>query len=47
MGVQVVERWILGALRHRTFFGLAELNQAREALARLNNAPFQLKAVIT
>ena len=28
VGVQVVERWILAALRHRTFFSLAELNEA-------------------
>ena len=28
VGVQVVERWILAALRHRTFFSLAELNAA-------------------
>ena len=41
-GVQVVERWILAALRHRTFFSLAELNQAiRELLMKLNDAPFQ------
>lgn len=25
-GVQVVERWIVAALRHRTFFSLEELN---------------------
>jgi len=28
VGVQVVERWILAALRNRTFFSLAELNAA-------------------
>ena len=28
VGVQVVERWILARLRDRTFFSLAELNQA-------------------
>lgn len=40
--VQVVERWILAALRNRTFFSLHELNQAiQEALERLNNKPFQ------
>jgi transposase len=27
-GVLVVERWILAALRKRTFFSLGELNQA-------------------
>jgi transposase len=34
-GVQVCERWIIAALRHRKFFNLGELNQAiRELLAR-------------
>jgi transposase len=37
VGVQVVERWILARLRNRTFFSLAELNQAiRELLHELN-----------
>jgi len=37
VGVQVVERWILARLRNRTFFSLAELNQAiRELLEELN-----------
>ena len=37
VGVQVVERWILAALRHRTCFSLAELNAAiAELLQRLN-----------
>ena len=41
-GVQVCERWILAALRHRKFFNLEELNQAiRELLARLNDRPFR------
>jgi transposase len=41
-GVLVVERWILAALRHRTFFSLAELNEAiRELLVRLNNRKFR------
>ncbi len=32
-GVQIVQRWIVAALRHRKFFSLAELNQAiRELL---------------
>ncbi len=36
-GVLVVERWIIAALRHRTFFSLAEMNAAiRELLERLN-----------
>jgi transposase len=38
VGVQVVERWILARLRNRTFFGLADLNQAiRELLEELND----------
>jgi len=42
VGVQVVERWILAALRHRTFFGLEELNQAiKERLVELNNRKFK------
>ncbi len=37
-GVLVVERWILARLRNRTFFSLAELNQAiRQLLVELNN----------
>ena len=41
-GVQVCERWIIAALRHRKFFNLGELNQAiRELLARLNDRPFR------
>lgn len=41
-GVQLVERWILAALRNRTFFSLGELNQAiAELLERLNNRPFR------
>jgi len=41
-GVQVVERWVLAALRHRTFFSLAELNAAIQALLeKLNNRPFR------
>jgi len=40
--VQVCERWIIAALRHRKFFHLAELNQAiRELLVRLNERPFR------
>ena len=41
-GVLLVERWILAALRHRTFFSLAEANQAiRELLIQLNQKPFK------
>jgi transposase len=40
--VQVAERWILAALRDRTFFTLAELNAAiRELLDDLNRRPMQ------
>ena len=40
--VQVVERWVLAALRNRTFFSLDELNQAiAEQLEKLNDRPFQ------
>ena len=42
VGVQVVERWILARLRHRTFFSLFELNQAiGELLIGLNERPFR------
>lgn len=40
--VQVAERWIVAALRHRKFFSLAELNAAiRELLEKLNHRPFR------
>lgn len=40
--VQVVQRWILAALRKRAFFHLGELNQAiSELLVRLNQKPFR------
>lgn len=42
VGVQVVERWIVAALRHQTFFRLEEVNRAiRELLERLNQRPFR------
>jgi len=42
VAVQVVERWILAALRRRTFFSLAELNAAIAGLLeRLNARPFR------
>lgn len=41
-GVLLVQRWILAALRNRTFFSLAELNAAIwELLDKLNNKPFK------
>src|SRR5712692_5826165 len=40
--VQVAQRWIVAALRHRKFFSLEELNQAiRELLTRLNHRSFR------
>jgi transposase len=42
VAVQVVQRWIVAALRHRTFFSLAELNAAiAELLVRLNTRRFR------
>jgi len=42
VGVQVVERWIIARLRNRTFFSLADLNQAvRELLDELNQRPMK------
>jgi transposase len=42
VGVQVVQRWIVAALRKRKFFSLDEVNQAiAELLARLNERPFR------
>jgi transposase len=41
-GVLLVERWILAALRHETFFSLAALNEAiGRLLVRLNNRKFR------
>lgn len=42
VGVQVVERWLLARLRHRTFFSLDELNGVlRPLLQALNERPFK------
>jgi len=42
VGVQIVERWIMGRLRHQTFFSLSELNQAiKVLLVELNQKPFK------
>ena len=42
VAVQIVQRYILAALRNRTFFSLAQLNTAiRELLEKLNNRPFK------
>jgi transposase len=41
-GVLLVERWILAALRKRTFFNIGELNQTiGELLVKLNSRPFR------
>ncbi len=41
-GVQIVERWILAALRHESFFSLSALNTAIGGLLeRLNQRPFK------
>ena len=42
--VQVAQRWIVAALRHRKFFSLEELNVAiGELLHKLNHRPFRKK----
>jgi transposase len=42
MGVLIAQRWILARLRHRTFFSLAELNNAiAELVEELNSRRFQ------
>ena len=41
-GVLIAKRWILAALRHRTFYSLAELNGAiQDLLQRLNSRPLR------
>jgi transposase len=42
VGVQVVQRWVLAALRKRQFFSLAELNESiAELTDRVNQRPFR------
>src|SRR5215471_11437008 len=42
VGVQVAQRWIVAALRHRKFFSLPDLNQAiAELLEKLNRRSFK------
>ncbi len=44
--VQVAQRWIVAAVRHRKFFSLAETNDAiRELLERLNHRPFRKRVL--
>jgi hypothetical protein len=38
VGVQIAERWVIAALRHRRFYSVAELNDAiTELRDRINN----------
>jgi transposase len=42
VGVQIIQRWILAALRKRRFFSLDELNaEIQQRLALLNDRPFK------
>lgn len=42
VGVQLVQRWILAALRNRTFYSISELNEAIDGLQdRLNRKAFK------
>jgi len=42
VGVQIVERWIMGRLRHELFFSLRQLNERiRELLVDLNGRPMK------
>jgi len=42
VAVQIVQRWVLAALRKRQFFSLAELNEAiLELVHKLNERPFR------
>jgi len=41
-GVQLVQRWVVAALRKRQFFSLAQVNEAiAELIAKLNQRPFR------
>ena len=45
-GVQVAQRWIIAALRHRKFFQLGALNEAiADLLDRLNHRPFRKRPI--
>jgi len=42
VGVQIVQRWVVAALRQRRFYSVAELNEAIVELRdRINNRPFR------
>jgi transposase len=44
-GVQVVQRWVVAALRHRQFFSVAEANRAIwELMEKLNARPFKKRS---
>ncbi|MDP2701743.1 MAG: IS21 family transposase, partial [Candidatus Rokubacteria bacterium] len=46
VSVQIAQRWILGVLRHQTFFTLADLNAAiRTCLDAVNDRPMQIVGV--
>jgi transposase len=46
VSVQIAQRWILAALRHRTFFTLADLNAAiGERLDAINERPMKITGV--
>jgi transposase len=46
VSVQIAQRWVLAALRHRTFFSLADLNAAiRERVAVINDRPMRVLGV--
>jgi transposase len=46
VSVQIAQRWVLAALRHRTFFTLADLNAAiRERVDVINDRPMTITGV--
>ena len=46
VSVQIAERWVLAALRHRTFFDLAALNAAiRERIEDINSRPMKVLGI--
>jgi transposase len=46
VSVQIAQRWVLAALRHRTFFTLADLNAAiRERIDVVNDRPMRVVGV--
>jgi transposase len=46
VSVQIAERWVLAALRHRTFFDLAALNAAiRERVDVINGRPMKVLGI--